>query len=81
MEEESLYRITHSRKDQLKHIGFDYRGKIFENTLSNQMFRMSPVFREFLVKLETAVHELYESIKNIKIHANAALDKHERRLI
>lgn len=78
---DSLYRVTNTRKDQRKNLGFDYRGKMFENLMSNQMFRLSPTFTVFLEMMEKAVYELYETIKNIKIHANPALDKNERQLI
>jgi len=77
----SPYTELRRRKDELLNTGFDYKGKIYENTLSNVIIRKDGLFREYLAKMDDLMHELIESVKEIKIFANPALDKNERRII
>lgn len=77
MVKNSIYRLTYKRGESRLHTGFDYHGQIFKRTLSNQMFGISPTLDAFLVKLDAYFCELIDSIKQVKIFANPALDKYE----
>jgi hypothetical protein len=62
------------------HTGFDYKGQILKKTLSSQMFGVSEFFDTYLAKMESIVYEWVEAVKQIKIHANPAVDKYEDKL-
>jgi hypothetical protein len=44
------------------------------------MFGVSELFDTYLVKIESVVYEWVEAVKQIKIHANPAVDKYEDKL-
>jgi len=77
----SLYWQIYNRKDKRLHLGYMYKGKILQKTLSNQMFGANPVLDGFLAKIENFMYEHVEAVKQIKIFANPALDKNENRLV
>ena len=76
----SIYWTAYNRKDKRLHLGFYYKGTVLKKTLSNQMFGSNPIFDNFLSRIERYVYEHIESVKQIKIFANPALDKNENRL-
>lgn len=76
----SLYWTIYNRKDQRLHLGFKYKDKVLEKTLSNQMFGANPVLDGFLSYMGSFIYEHIEAVKQIKIFANPALDKNENRL-
>lgn len=76
----SPYRNTFSRKDNRLHLGFDYKDKILQKTTSNQLWGVSAVMDKFLATLNTVVYNWVESVKQIKVWRNPALDKHENKL-
>lgn len=75
----SLYWSIYNRKDNRKHLGFRYKGRILEKTLSNQMFGANPTLDGFLARIDAYIYEHIEAVKQIKIFANPALDKNENR--
>lgn len=80
MVKDSIYRPIYERKENRKNTGFDYKGKILERTLSSQMFGAHPLLDYLLSQVEKIVYEWVESVKQIKISANPALDKYENKI-
>lgn len=76
----SPYRKTYSRKDKRLHLGFNYEGKILKKTTSNQLWGVSEIFDTFLNRIDSVMFNLFESVKQIKVWNNPALDKHENKL-
>jgi hypothetical protein len=80
MIKDSIFRPIYRRREKRMHTGFDYKGQILKKTLSSQMFGVSELFDTYLVKIESVVYEWVEAVKQIKIHANPAVDKYEDKL-
>ena len=76
----SIFWPTYNRKDKRLHLGFKYKGRVLEKSLSNQMFGANPVMDGFLANMDLFAYEHIEAVKQIKIFANPALDKNENRL-
>jgi hypothetical protein len=71
---ESLKDFALSRKNQIKHIGFDYRLNVFNKSISNLL--LGEQKRSILIGfLEVLVDYLIDSVKNIKKHHNFAISK------
>lgn len=51
-----------------------------KNTLSNQMFEVNPDLDRFIKSINDIVYNWIESVKQIKIFANPAVDKYENKL-
>jgi len=77
MVKNSVYRAIYKRNESRLYKGFDYRGQIFKRTLSEQMFGINSTLDNFISYLDSYFYELIESIKQVKIFANPALDKYE----
>lgn len=75
----SLYQTVYNRKDQRLHLGHMYKNDLMKRVLSNQMFGANPIMDKFIQFLQDFVYEHIESVKQIKIFANPALDKNENR--
>jgi hypothetical protein len=80
MVKDSIYRPTFKRKEKRLNLGYDYKDKIMKNTLSNQMFDVNPTLTEFIKKINDMVYNWIESVKQIKVFANPAVDKYENKL-
>jgi hypothetical protein len=80
MVKDSIYRPLYERRENRRNLGFNYKGQILKRTLSSQMFGVSQTFDYFLEKVESIVYEWVETVKQIKIHANPALDKYENKI-
>lgn len=76
----SLYQPLYNRKDQRLYLGYNYKNNLMRRVLSNQMFGANPIFDMFIAYIEKYIYEHIESVKQIKIFANPALDKNENRL-
>lgn len=75
----SLYDVTESQRDDIKHLGYNYEGKLFQNSMSKEIFKEAK--REsILAKIETIMFELIESVKLIKTHVNFTVKKNYRKL-
>jgi len=77
---EGPYWQLYTRKDQLLHLGYDYRNKMMENTMSARMFSTNETFTTFLTYVNDIMYSLVEAVKEIKVFANIAADKNEKRL-
>jgi hypothetical protein len=75
----SLYQAVYNRKDQRLHLGHRYKDDLMRRVLSNQMFGANPIMDTFIAFLQNYLYEHIESVKQIKIFANPALDKNENR--
>jgi hypothetical protein len=80
MVKDSIYRPVYERRENRKNLGFNYKGQILKRSLSSQMFGVNETLDYFLEQVEKVVYEWVESVKQIKIHANPALDKYENQL-
>jgi hypothetical protein len=80
MVKDSIYRPIYERKEKRKNTGFNYKGQILKRTLSSQMFGAHPLLDYLLERVEKVVYEWVESVKQIKISANPALDKYENKI-
>jgi len=76
----SPYRNTFSRNDKRLHLGYDYKDKILKKTTSNQLWGVSTVLDKLLTTINDSMYNLVESVKQIKVWCNPALDKHENKL-
>jgi hypothetical protein len=66
---ESYQNILNHRNDKISNLGFNYKGKIFEKTLSKSLFRDFKR-KKAIDKLDSLIYELIESVKRIKVHRN-----------
>ncbi len=74
MTTDSRYKPMNKRLTQLRHTGFDFRGRILVRTLDNNLFK-NPVLRGFLVKLESIITEWFMQTRNIKVFRQIAIEK------
>jgi hypothetical protein len=63
-----------SRNDNRKNLGFNYKGKIFRNTLSSAMY-LEEKRASILDQIERLVYFMIEYVKNIKKSYNYTFDK------
>lgn len=80
MVKDSIFRPTYERGENRLHLGYDYKGKILKNTLSSQMIGVNEVLDTYIENIEAIVYEWVESVKQIKIFANPALDKYDKNI-
>lgn len=80
MVKNSIYRLVLERKEQRRHLGFNYKGQILKNTLSNQMFNVNETLTTYISQIDKIVYEWIEAVKQIKIHANPAVDKYDDKI-
>ena len=80
MVKDSIFRPIYTRKEQRLNTGYDYKDKIMKNSISSYMFGVNDNLDYFIGQLDKIVYEWAESVKQIKIFANPALDKHENKL-
>ena len=73
----SLYDVTENSRNNILNKGFDYRGKLFEKTMSPLLFREEKR-AGILASLEEIYYELIQRVKKIKIHFDFAKDKNYR---
>lgn len=80
MTKDSIYRKIYERREKRMHQGYDYKDKIMKNTLSGQMFNINKPLDTFIKYINDVVYRWSDTVKQIKIWANPALDKHENKL-
>lgn len=76
--EKSLYDIAKRRKDYLLNLGYDYKQKIFQRTMSEYIFS-DPRRYNFLNYLERIIQQLFDTVKHIKKQKNYTIDKNDTR--
>jgi hypothetical protein len=80
MVKNSIFRPIYKRREKRLNTGFDYKGKILKKTLSSQLFNVNETLSTFILNIDSIVFEWIEAVKQIKIHANPAVDKHEDKI-
>jgi hypothetical protein len=78
MEKKSWYEFIESQNDIRTNEGFDYEGKIFEKTLSNQLLNGDANRVDILASIEKVVYQLFESTKYIKNYINYTVSKNNK---
>lgn len=63
-----------SRKNEIKNIGYDYRGNVLTRSLSNTIIE-EPKRQALLAMFELMINYLIDSVKHIKKHNNFAIPK------
>jgi hypothetical protein len=76
---ESLYKVATNRLTRLKNTGFDYKGRIFEKSMSPLMFA-DPTRRSIIQEMEKMVYFMVEKVRIIKTFYNYTVDKDYNKL-
>lgn len=74
----SWYEFIRSQNDVRSNVGFDYEGKIFEKTLSNQLLKGDENRVLILASIEKVVYQLFETTKYIKNYINYTVPKNNK---
>lgn len=74
----SWYEFIKSQNDIRSNVGFDYEGKIFDKTLSNQILQGDENRVLILNSIERVVHQLFETTKYIKNYINYTVPKNNK---
>jgi len=74
----SIYDFIHSQNDVRLNKGFDYEGKIFENTLSTQVLNGDKDRSDILASIEAVVYQIFETTKYIKNYINYTVPKNNK---
>jgi hypothetical protein len=77
-EKKSWYEFIQSQNDIRSNQGFDYEGKIFEKTLSNQVMQGDANRMDILASIEKVVYQLFETTKYIKNYINYTVPKNNK---
>lgn len=80
MNKQSWYEFIESQNDNRSNTGFDYEGKIFENTLSNQVINGDSNRVDILTSIEKVVYQLFETTKYIKNYINYTVPKNNKHV-
>lgn len=80
MHRDSVFRKSIERKERRLNLGFRYKDRIIEKTVSPYLFGVSSFMDGFLSRLNRMFFNNIEAVKKIKIFANPALDKNETKL-
>jgi hypothetical protein len=78
MEKKSWYEFINSQNDIRSNVGFDYEGKIFEKTLSNQVLQGDKNRMDIIESMEKIVYQLFETTKYIKNYINYTVPKNNK---
>lgn len=76
----SIYQPLFERREDRRHLGYKYKGKILKNSLSNQMFNVNETLNTYIAQIDKIVYEWVEAVKQIKIHANPAVGKYDDKI-
>lgn len=76
---ESLYKTATNRLTRLRDTGFDYKGRVFEKTMSPLMFA-DPIRKSILNEIEKMVYFMIEKVRLIKTYCNYTVDKDYNKL-
>ena len=77
-DKKSWYDFIKSQNEVRSNIGFDYEGKIFEKTLSNQLLNGDENRILILASIEKVVNQLFETTKYIKNYINYTVPKNNK---
>ena len=71
----SWFEFIETQDEIRNNVGFDYEGKIFKKTLSNQVLQGDENRLSILASIERVVYQLFESTKYIKNYNNYTVRK------
>jgi len=72
----SIYKSLKHRKDNIKNLGYDYRGKIVNNSVSNLIRNSNnQVLKDLLILFERCIGFMILGVKTIKSRNNICVDK------
>jgi hypothetical protein len=74
---ESYFEIAENRVKEGQQLGFDYRGKLYEKSVSS-LILADPKRKSIVQKMDDLVTYLVESVKNIKKTYNYAVGRKSR---
>jgi hypothetical protein len=77
-DKKSWYEFIQSQNDIRSNEGFNYEGKIFEKTLSNQVMQGDDNRIAILASMEKVVYQLFETTKYIKNYINYTVPKNNK---
>jgi len=77
-EKKSWYDFINSQNEIRSNVGFDYEGKIFEKTLSNQIMNGDKNRTDILESIERVIYTLFETTKYIKNYINYIVPKNNK---
>lgn len=77
-DKKSWYEFIAEQNDIRSNVGFDYEGKIFEKTVSNQILNGDENRMLILASIEKVVHQLFETTKYIKNYINYTVPKNNK---
>lgn len=77
-EKKSWYDFINSQNEIRSNVGFDYEGKIFEKTLSNQIMNGDKNRTDILASIERVIYTLFETTKYIKNYINYTVPKNNK---
>lgn len=77
-DKKSWYEFIQSQNDIRSNKGFDYEGKIFKKTLSNQVMQGDANRIDILASIERVVYQLFETTKYIKNYINYTVPKNNK---
>lgn len=80
MVKDSIFKPIYERKEKRLNLGYDYKDNIMRKTLSSQMFNVNSTLDMFIKQINDIMYNMIESVKQIKIFANPAVDKYENKL-
>lgn len=75
----SLYKITESYGEDIKHTGFDYSNVLLKKVSSNYIFKNKNL-NDFLVYINDILVEYIESVKKLRVFRNYTVDKDYRKI-
>lgn len=70
----SYFEVSENRLNDIKYIGFNYKGRIFEKTLS-KVITSDKKRSEILKKIESLIYFALQKVKSIKTHINFTVKK------
>jgi hypothetical protein len=76
----SWYDFINNENTIRSNMGFDYEGRIFEKTLSNQVLNGDQNRRDILASIENIVYQLFETTKYIKNYINYTVPKNNKHI-
>lgn len=77
-EKKSWYDFINTQNEIRSNVGFDYEGKIFEKTLSNQIMNGDKNRTDILASIERVIYTLFETTKYIKNYINYTVPKNNK---
>jgi len=74
----SAFKSALYRKCTNKYLGYDYKGKILKNTMSEKMFTSNNFIYEYLMHIDDMLYEIFNGVKSIRNFMSISRDKHDR---